>query len=123
MTPQEIFDKVSTHLLNQNQRSVSFDSQGESYCAYRGNAGLTCAIGCLIEDCEYHPNMENCTVKRLILENEFLAKKFGQNIDLLVALQRVHDEFEIFEWANELKNIASNFNLNFVPPSKHCAKQ
>lgn len=51
---QEIFNKVATHLLTQGKRSVASDGS----CMYRGPEGTKCAIGCLIEDDEYHPLLE-----------------------------------------------------------------
>ncbi len=44
MTKQEIFDKVATHLLTQNEKALN--SVGG--CVYRTDKGLKCAVGCLI---------------------------------------------------------------------------
>ena len=59
LTLQEIFDKVSRHLLQQKARSMMSSSTGGSQlCAYRGTNGLCCAVGFLIPDDKYNPKME-----------------------------------------------------------------
>lgn len=67
MTNQEIFDKVATHLLSQGKRSAL----GGVGCAYRGDGGLQCAIGCLIPDELYRYELEGwgaafCTVGAVV---------------------------------------------------------
>ena len=63
MTNQEIFDKVSAHLLAQNAKSLAFiDSYQGQACAYRGAEGRMCAAGCLIPDNRYYSGMEGKTV-------------------------------------------------------------
>lgn len=47
MKPQEIFDKVSQHMINQNQ----FAMYGNE-CQYYTPHGLKCAAGCLLTDDE-----------------------------------------------------------------------
>ena len=58
MTNQEIFDKVYRHLLTQNAKSMRFGLRNGKQCAYRGDDGLKCAIGCLIPDDKYDPIIE-----------------------------------------------------------------
>lgn len=67
---QDIFNKVVTHLLTQNEMSVAYRASGDpnikGMCAYRGKDGLKCAVGCLIEDDEYLPIMEGIRVMGLV---------------------------------------------------------
>lgn len=51
---QEVFDKVTHHLLSQQVKAA--DSDGA--CLYRTPEGRKCAIGCLIPDEEYREHME-----------------------------------------------------------------
>lgn len=53
MTPQETFNIVKEHLLKQQCRAL-----GRGGCAYRGAEGRKCAIGCLIPDDKYTPDLE-----------------------------------------------------------------
>lgn len=51
-TEQELFDYIATHLLTQNEKSMS--SMG---CQYHIK-DLKCAAGCLIDRTEYDQNFE-----------------------------------------------------------------
>lgn len=87
MTPQEIFDKVCTHLMTQRVRA----SDGMR-CRYRAINGRSCAVGCLIEDDVYHHQMEGLNV--ILLASQFghiLPRWFCQHVNLLKDLQIAHD--------------------------------
>lgn len=100
---QEIFDKVSNHLLTQNKRSIR-----ETQCLYRyGN--LKCAAGCLIPDSEYDSKMEYKRVSHL---NYFYD--FGYSIaeiKLIERLQIIHDNHFIYSWKEKLINLANEYSL------------
>lgn len=100
---QELYNKVKTHLLTQNEKSVDC----EGHCAYRNERGLKCAAGILIED--YNPSYEGCQVTQLS------ASTFGISEDLkqmLRELQKIHDDIDVWEWANALKALAEEHGLN-----------
>lgn len=90
-TRQEIFNHVIKHLKEQGCQSV--DRDGDE-CAYRGASGRMCAVGCLLADDEYEPNMESHGVYDIVLplrlENHSL---------LLQELQRLHDRS--YYWNDE----------------------
>ncbi len=118
MTPQEIFDKVYTHLVNQKVRSLSRNS---NLCTYRGENGTKCAIGCLIPDELYDFSFEKKGISVLI-ENEIIAKLFsGIPINFLSDLQQLHDCAKVDEnetiHLTSLKNsailLAKMYNLSF----------
>lgn len=66
MTAQQVYDTVCAHLAAQARRSLVErmglgpwgDTGSDTTCMYRSPDGLRCAIGCLIPDSEYHPEME-----------------------------------------------------------------
>lgn len=89
MTKQQIFDKVATHLLT--QRQVSRDGV---QCIYRADNGFRCAIGCLIPDDKYKPNMEGQAIKPLLEQHkDLLGFPIGpRNLKLLKDLQQIHDD-------------------------------
>lgn len=98
MTPQEIFDTVARHLFTQGKRA-GYERNKEDYgdesfaCRYRGPGGTACAVGALIPDVAYHPEMEGAGVLRLI--ESFcgsLPLWMRDNVDLLDRLQMVHDQ-------------------------------
>jgi len=55
LTPQQIFDKVATHLMTQGKQAHNERNE----CVYRGLGGTSCAMGCLIPDECYDQGMED----------------------------------------------------------------
>jgi hypothetical protein len=127
MTIQEIFDKVTTHLLTQGKQSKVED---EPLCLYRGPDGAMCAVGCLIKDEFYDKSLEqNLSTDRIIhdaLEKSGIEVTEGLE-KFLRTLQKMHDgqhikinetEFRSFtpsQWAEGLQYIATMYNLKFNP--------
>ena len=117
MNNREIFDHVKAHLLNQGK--PSFRSNVNSYeCAYRGDNGLMCAIGCLIKDEFYNVDFEGKTIYQddeiiKVVESSIGRKLEKSDINLLWELQRIHD-FKAYvsctkDWSKEVEN-----NLNYI---------
>lgn len=114
LSEQEIFDKVSLHLLTQNKKSRGPAIEG-SY--YHGINGLTCAIGCLIPDEYYDPAMEGISIWWLLSGHfETQMNKCGldisEHLTLLKELQLIHDYTPIHLWCNYLKSIATKLKLS-----------
>lgn len=123
MNAQEIFDKVARHLLTQNRpaRDVYSDN-----CRYRTENGLKCAVGCLIPDDKYTPEIENVGISWLLVpttSEEIIRKRrtlrellsdlgLLDHCDLLTRLQEIHDDFDPEEWADELRDAAFESELN-----------
>jgi hypothetical protein len=121
MTRQEVFDTVAAHLLKQNARSLidptDLDDPG---CAYRGAAGLKCAVGCLIPDEVYKPSMEGIGMLGLLEAGAKWAPKLAYlhpHRFLLADLQRVHDGDAPAEWPTQLARVAREYSLTFTPPT------
>lgn len=87
MTEQEAFDIVVKHLFGQKRPSTSRNG----VCAYRGEKGHKCAIGALISDEEYAPELENKVVTILDLEGALPSSLRGLDIGFLTELQAIHD--------------------------------
>ena len=85
---QTVFNIVMQHLRTQGSRSIN-----GTKCAYRSLDGLKCAIGALIPDDAYYPELEAYGVSRgndkLI---EAIPKQYRADESLLCALQSLHDE-------------------------------
>ena len=108
MTDQEIFDKVTEHLLTQNKLSYNI-SHG---WMYRGLDGLKCAVGCLIPDEIYDVSIERMPVSKLVHLNNKVADFLKQfNLPLLESLQYVHDSLSPHIWPKKLKEVAEKFEL------------
>lgn len=113
MTPQQIFDKVATHMLAQGVKSQTIRGDGEVFCRYRGDEDLQCAAGCLIDDKVYLPSMEGMDVDDLMHEfGHRLPDWFRPNQQLISHLQIVHDGWDPPYWKNKLHDVAIEFGLN-----------
>jgi hypothetical protein len=122
-TAQELFDTSVNGLRTQNKVAA----QG-NYCQYRGADGTKCAVGWLIPDEEYKPEMECGTIGTL-LDNRVLPRnlqeEFSINADLLRTLQKVHDN-TVFDpsiksnpatyWEPKFAEVATKFGLTYTPP-------
>jgi hypothetical protein len=95
MTQQEIFDHVSTHLFTQGGRALADDGRS---CAYRGEGGTSCAIGCLITDDRYVPHMEGKTAYGLIENITGMRAYLGWHEPLYRDLQNTHDDVRKGFW-------------------------
>jgi hypothetical protein len=111
MTPQDLFDKVAKHLLTQNKRA---EDPTTGLCRYRSPDGLKCAVGCLIEDDQYSAKMEGGSVSDLLKSGTLppsLEAELKPHRMLLIALQRVHDNFVPHQWLGKLEEVAKAFGL------------
>lgn len=120
MTAQEIFDKVAEHLLTQKVESRAvYKGYVNRACAYRGENRTKCAVGILIPDEDYRPEMEgNVPHKNLfsveVWPNQDSAKPLKEHISLLSSLQRVHDNHHVFKWKEGLAEVAKEYNLDLA---------
>ena len=118
---QEIFDHVVKHLKNQGGQSVARrETMTHEECAYRGTGGRMCAVGCLIADDEYEPDMEGKGVDRIVL-----PPRLANHIFLLRELQLLHDYHRTFSpdgaglspWGvHEIEELRINFDLENPRP-------
>ena len=111
---QLAFSTVARHLLTQNK--VSYDLIHDR-CAYRGDNGLKCAIGCLIDDRDYDVSMEGDVVRwgdeNWSLDNSPLMQLSS---NLAMNLQTCHDQVPPDNWLKNLREIARHYDLTFTNP-------
>jgi hypothetical protein len=109
MTPQEIFDKVCTHLMTQRTRSI------QVICAYRGENNTMCAIGCLLSDEMYCSQMEGESINGLVNRfRSYLPEWFYKHYRLLMDLQLAHDSYlsvSVIYCAKYLADLSLRYNL------------
>jgi hypothetical protein len=107
LTNQEAFNIVVHHMATQNKKSIRIVG-GKETCAYRGGDGSKCAIGILIPDHCYDKKMEGKSVSNIEVKSfKYLDKR------LMRELQYIHDDREISEWENCLKELAEKMGLTF----------
>jgi hypothetical protein len=120
MTHQEIFDKVAAHLIKQGRQSALGGG-----CVYRGPDNTSCAIGCLIPDSAYDPlfDADDGSVLHQVGNPAFVAALAAGGVeltddtvlDLLDALQGLHDDTDHLSWHWRLQTLASGWGLEFKP--------
>lgn len=89
---------VVKHLYSMKGQSMR-KVNGAQSCAYRGRAGAKCAIGCMIPDDVYEPQMEGRNIASLLGKIggpdrpiEALVVLFeGINVQFILDLQVLHD--------------------------------
>jgi hypothetical protein len=130
---QEVFDRVVTHLRTQGKPSK--DVTGS--CSYRGINGTSCAVGCLIDDEFYDPELEGHSLPALHqlvpgyaapnYENqleinackgvlEALEKSLGRPVrgsllEMLKELQNAHDNEAYDDWELRFESVAEAYDL------------
>ena len=113
MNKLEVFNKVKKHLLTQNERSVIYIN-GDT-CGYRGDNGISCAIGILIPDEIYNPCMEGNDVYELLEAFPVVALQLDLNgledTDFLSELQNIHDHNSPEKWPTLLQKSAEEHKL------------
>ena len=114
LTNQEIFDKSVGGLLAQNATAV--DAHGS--CVLKTQGGLRCAVGQLIDESVYVPNMEYTDIPELF--TTYASEMIEMGLDsgnegvvmLLEDLQAIHDRNPVTEWPQLYSILASQFGLN-----------
>lgn len=113
LSKQQVFNRVTAHLLIQGKAAMAAVDDGSLECAYRTPEGLKCAIGALIPDEIYSPKMENTSAAGLCDEFPCVGNLFEPKIgNFLNGIQRVHDKYEPYEWADQLILLAQEHDLN-----------
>jgi hypothetical protein len=111
ITKQQIFDRAVEHL--RQQRAQSIDPK-TSVCLYRGPDGLKCAIGALIPDELYQPEMEGLLADEIVKRYPTLASLFSPDSpSLLNSLQHMHDFWRLSDWEEGFAEIATEYRLSF----------
>lgn len=119
MTDQEAFDGVLSHL-----RKQKVASHVDGYCKYRHPNGNMCAIGALIPEDIYSPDIEEKDILTILNTSLLWANKYkvffsGVNKYLLSDLQSAHD-FHLIEegmksWEHRMQKIANKYSLEYTP--------
>ena len=117
-TPQSLFTTVARHLLTQMERSVrdAPDAPGNG-CAYRGDDGRKCAVGCLIPDEQYRPKFEGINVSqpgttaKALRAAAGIGEKDLRTITLADRLQALHDNQHPSAWRGCLARVAADYGL------------
>jgi hypothetical protein len=124
---QETFDPVVAHLRCQQAKAqIPGLTLGEFMCVYRAPDGKRCAAGALIPDDRYDPVLEYTAVGGTDRAHDYrtnsvtlLIEELGHDIELVKALQAVHDDAAVAAWETKLQQVAADFGLRYSPPPNH----
>ena len=99
LSQREMFDTVKTHLLKQNAKAQVpslIGGQSTLTCVYRAPNGLKCAVGAVISDDVYLPEMDEAGgVEDLVCQFPTLFDWGGPLLGMLVELQDIHDNWPV----------------------------
>jgi hypothetical protein len=111
LSARDIYERVSRHLLT--QQAVSEDENGS--CRLRSGDGRKCAIGSLVADHVYRPEIEGIGISyyRHARDGSLLRALYASEvnaydpaiIDLLIELEEVHDDFDVEQWPSLLAKL------------------
>lgn len=123
MTPQEMFDFITSKLIEQGA-----PSKRGMRCLLRDEQGRKCAVGWVIADEDYFPAMEDvASMYEYDEPYQFIYEELGKavartvgpidqlKLNILTSLQNVHDDLSlsIEDWPESFQAIAKSYNLEY----------
>ena len=117
MTNQEAFTRIVTHLRRQGKHSLhpKGGPRLTQKCAYRAPTGERCAVGVLLTDEFYTPALEGCAVMTPVMMSVLNQALPGVSLDLLQAMQHIHDGSLPKTWELLWARVAREMNLQMPP--------
>jgi len=116
MNKQEIFDKISTHLIKQGVQAI----HNNTCLYYDEETGHKCAIGCLIPTELYDYDIEGNSVEELYRFPKFKEFLKDYDFELLEDLQHAHDVGTNQEiMLDNLHEVAIKYKLRFTERLKN----
>lgn len=109
MTKQEMFDIAAVGLLMQGKQS-RVSNITASHCLFRGPNGTKCAVGFLIPDSIYRPEMELGLSE--LLDSFSEVREYIPHPNLAAALMGIHDQTNPDNWFDQLLSLAFAYGLN-----------
>lgn len=97
-------EKIRDHLNTQRARATILDDYGYPRCLYRADGGLMCAVGCLIPNERYNPELEGPCASTPCITRAVLGYDLPEDVSgdafryLLNEWQRYHDSDEYQDW-------------------------
>lgn len=116
LSPQQVFDRVATHLIQQGHASFCVNDLDNPTCMYRGPYGAKCAVGCLISDDDYKPEYEGKSATVSDIFKILPVEQTGYMESFVSDLQSAHDiqfaDGDFDKWLGQMFLVAKDFNLS-----------
>lgn len=112
MTAQQIYDMSASHLLKQNEKSVTRSDGGET-CQYRSGK-LMCAAGVFLTDKGANRADNMYDSETGAAWDEVVRARIAPDThkELVRHLQEVHDYYDLRQWPKKLIDLAKYYDLN-----------
>jgi len=114
---EKLFQIAADHLVSQGAMSANeYDT-----CAYRGTSGRMCAIGVLIHNDFYNPEIEGISVSHAedkvlsAVASSHSVNKKDIDVAMLRELQYIHDSQAVYNWDYLLMKISKKYGYNWKP--------
>lgn len=132
VTDKDIYDFVWMKMVEQGCKSLMEETDEDGYAylsdtnAYFGHENTKCAIGFLIKDHLYEPNIEESSVLSgniiaMLEASNPLWKMSTRSIAMLLTLQTIHDNSSAHVWEDIFTEFATSFDIdgNFIFADMH----
>ena len=109
---QKAFTDMVLHLRKQNAKALDPQVECENNCLFRAPDGNKCAVGGLIKDELYYPELESMGVENPKM-TEVLERSGYPDVcsGLLRDMQHVHDAEGIQDWEKQFAIVAGIWDL------------
>tara|TARA_R110002094_G_scaffold21292_1_gene32744 strand:- start:170 stop:547 length:378 start_codon:yes stop_codon:yes gene_type:complete len=104
MTAQEVLDVGVEHLLTQMEKSVRWEDKHSTACLYDGG-DVCCGAAPFIKDAA---GFNHKGLWRSMVSNGWASENHAP---LISQLQAVHDDYDVVDWASQLKELATKEGL------------
>ena len=113
---QEAFNVMVNHLRDQGCKALAGGAVAGSACSYLAPNGNKCAVGILIDDDKYCPDIEGMGAddKPVLIAVKASGWK-GVSVALLDHMQMCHDMLQPPRWEGRFKEIAEHYELTLPP--------
>jgi hypothetical protein len=114
-TTQDMFNHVARHLFRQHDVAIITNKEGNRECRYRDDHSRKCAVGSLIDDAIYSPNIEGTPVSDLgfVISASIGFMPTDEDLAILRRLQGIHDSQKVEAWPEGLASLAKEHGLEF----------
>lgn len=105
--------QIQAHLLEQGCRSQYSTFKGAG-CAYRGDGGTKCAVGFIVTDQFYTPDLEgldsrNQEVVNAVCSSLEIEHLTDRDLNFLLEMQGIHDRYEVTLWEALTDNLIDRY--------------